>query len=96
MNTTKQIYLKINMLCRILIYFFLILLTSANFSYSLENKILFKVNNEIITSIDILNEINYLYLSNNEAKNLKKNEIIEIAKNNLIKDKVKKIELLIF
>ena len=90
----KQTYLKINMLCRILIYFFLILLTSANFSYSLENKILFKVNNEIITSIDILNEINYLYLSNNEAKNFIKNEIIEIAKNNLIKDKVKKIELL--
>ena len=27
---------------------------------AIENKILFKVNNQIITSIDILNEINYL------------------------------------
>ena len=37
-----------------------------------ENKILLKINNEIITSIDILNEIKYLGLVNNEFKNLKK------------------------
>ena len=82
------------MFYRILIYFFLLLLTSTSFANSLENKILFKVNNEIITSIDILNEINYLHISNSESKKLKKNIIIEIAKNNLIKDKIKKIELL--
>ena len=67
-----------------------------NIAECLENKILLKVNNEIITTIDILNEINYIYIVNSEAKNLEKNVIIVIAKNNLIKDKIKKIELLKF
>ena len=33
-----------------------------NESTAIEKKILFKVNNQIITSIDVLNEINYLSL----------------------------------
>ena len=58
-----------------------------------ENKILLKINNEIITSIDILNEIKYLGLVNNEFKNLKKNKKIEIAKNSLIREQIKYIEI---
>ena len=38
-----------------------------------ENKILFKINNEIVTSIDLLNEINYLKSINNDFKNLENN-----------------------
>jgi len=58
-----------------------------------ENKILLKVNNEIITSIDILNEISYLRSLNEKISNLENKELIEIARNSLIKDKIKKITL---
>ena len=36
------------------------LVTTFTNSNASKNKILFKVNNEIITSVDILNEIKYL------------------------------------
>ena len=62
-------------------------------SISIENKILIKVNNEIITSIDVLNEIKYLNLLNKNLKNFDENKIYEIAKNSIIKNKVKENEL---
>ena len=71
----------------------IILIKSTNFSNSIENKILLKVDNEIITTIDISNEINYLSALNNSVKQLDKNSVIGIAKNSLIKDKIKQIEL---
>ena len=58
-----------------------------------ENKILLKVNNEIITTIDILNEINYLKSINKSIGNLQNEKIFEIARNSLVKDKIKKITL---
>ncbi len=69
---------------------------STTIKYSLlasENKILIKVNNELITTIDILNEINYLKSINENINNLENKKIIEIARNSLIKDKIKKITL---
>ena len=71
------------------------LIFSSNIIYAKENKILFKINNEIITSLDILNEIKYLKVINeNVLKNIDNNEIYEIAKNSLIREKIKEIELL--
>lgn len=61
---------------------------------AIENKIVVKVNNEIITSIDIENEINYLKILNPQVNNLDKNKLINIAKNSLIREKVKIITLL--
>jgi len=58
-----------------------------------ENKILFKVNNKIITTIDIQNEMNYLNSINPTFKDLEKEKIFEITKNSLIKNKVKEITL---
>ncbi len=58
-----------------------------------ENKILLKVNNELITTIDILNEISYLKSINRNISNLEKRKVIEIARNSLIKDKIKIIAL---
>ena len=66
----------------------------TNASLGFENKILFKVNNEIITSVDILNEINYLSSLNENLKNLKKEKVFQIAKNSLIREKIKEITLL--
>ena len=68
-------------------------LTIFSSSTAIENKILFKVNNEIITSIDILNEINYLITINNDFSKMKKKQIFEIAKKSLIREKIKEIEL---
>ena len=64
-----------------------------NHSKSSENKILFKVNNEIITSLDILNELQYLQTINREFENLKKEEAFQISKNSLIREKIKEIEI---
>ena len=60
---------------------------------SFENRIVFKINNEIITSVDIKNELNYLTALNPKILELKKDEIFEIAKNSIIREKIKKIEL---
>ena len=75
------------------IFILLIFTFKNNFLLANENKILFKVNNEIITSIDIAKEINYLNLINKDFKNLKKNKSFEIAKDSLIREKIKEIEL---
>ena len=74
-----------------LLIFFLIL--NFNKALSKENKILLKLNNEIITTVDILNEIKFLSIINSQFKNIDKNKKIEIAKNSLIKQKIKFIEL---
>ena len=58
-----------------------------------ENKILLKINNHIITSIDIANEIKYLRTINKDFSNLNKTKTIEIAKKSLIREKIKEIEL---
>ena len=64
-----------------------------NHSKSSENRILFKVNNEIITSLDILNEVQYLQIINKEFKNIKKEDAFQISKNSLIREKIKEIEI---
>ncbi len=63
-------------------------------TYSIENKILFKVDNNIITSIDVMDEIKYLKTINIKINSLNNNQIFEIAKNSLIRDKIKKIKLM--
>ena len=64
------------------------------FSKALENKILIKLNNEIITTVDISNEINYLKVFNENINELENEKILNIAKNSIIRDKIKKIEIL--
>ena len=65
-----------------------------NQSNALENKILFKINNEIISTIDLYNETKYLSLLNKDLTNLEKDKIFEISKNSLIREKIKEIEIL--
>ena len=76
---------------KIILFFFIFFFN--NLVLSNENKILFKVENEIITSLDILNEIRYLNSINSNFQNLDKNKKFQIAKNSLIKDKIKFIAL---
>ena len=60
---------------------------------SFENKIILKVNNEIITSLDLENEIKYLQTLNPNLKNLSKKEINQISKKSIIKEKIKRLEI---
>ena len=78
---------------KIIFFFIFCLIFFANKALSKENKIILKLNNEIITTVDILNEIKFLSIMNKEFKNIEKNKKIEIAKNSLIKQKIKLIEI---
>ena len=71
-------------------YFIILNLLFINSVLGLENRILFKVNNEIITTIDILNESNYLKALNKNALSLDEKTLIEISKNSIIREIIKK------
>ncbi|MBD1157153.1 peptidylprolyl isomerase [Pelagibacterales bacterium SAG-MED20] len=66
---------------------------STNINANANIKILYKINNEIITNIDIENEIKYLIALNNQLKKLNKKKIANIATLSIIKEKIKKSEL---
>ena len=79
---------------RIVFSIFIYFIFFTNLTLALENKILVKVNNEIITTVDLLNEIKYLNSINKNFKDFKKEEIYMISKKSLIREKIKEIELL--
>ena len=58
-------------------FLFLIIWSISTKCEALENKILFKVNNEIITSIDLLNNLNYLKSLNKQIKKRSPDFIVE-------------------
>ena len=77
--------------------FFIIFLINFIFLpnlYSQENVFIeLKIEDEIITNIDINNEKNYLIALNNNLKNLNKDQIYQVSKNSLVREIIKKIEL---
>ena len=77
---------------------FILIIKFSNFTnlIAFENKILFKVENEIITTIDIYEEIKFLKSFNPNIQNFKETELFEISKNSILKDKIKKIEIMNF
>ena len=79
---------------KLLVIFLILSVFSTKFSFSYENKIILKVENEIVTTIDILNESKYLKALNKNLKDINKNDIYEISINSLIREKIKKIEIL--
>ena len=74
----------------------LLIIFSIQNSNTIENKILFKIDNEIITTVDIYEEIKFLKIFNPEINNLEDSELFEISKNSILRDRVKKIEILEF
>ena len=81
----------------ILIYlwiFFIFSLQNQNFSYaSTEIKIISKINNEIITNFDVEKEYDYLIALNNELREIPKKEALKVAKNSLVREKIKTSEI---
>tara|TARA_Y100000591_G_scaffold234989_1_gene205733 strand:- start:67 stop:999 length:933 start_codon:yes stop_codon:yes gene_type:complete len=77
----------------LLFYFVCFLFFFEIKSFSFENKIVAKIENKIITSIDIKNEYNYLLALNKELKNLNDKEFYELSKRSIIREKIKEIEI---
>ncbi len=65
-----------------------------NLIAKLNLEILYKINNEIITNIDIENEKKFLIFLNPNLKNLSENQIYEITNKSTINRKIKEIELI--
>ena len=61
--------------------------------FSTEVNIVMKINNEIITNIDVENEYKYLVGLNKSLDNINKKTVLDLAKNSLKKEIIKKIEL---
>ncbi len=80
-------------LIKFLIIFLNIFLVSTDLFASQKIQILYKVNNSIVTNVDINNELNYLVSLNTKLKDLGKNEVSEIAKESLIRERIKLNEI---
>jgi len=73
------------------------ILLKSSIAYTVENNSIFilaKVNNSIITNIDIIKEAKYLRALNPDLKKMNSNEIIKVAKNSMIREKIKENEIL--
>jgi len=74
----------------VILFFFLL----TNYAKT-EDKITikFQIENEILTNVDFLNEEKYLLALNNSLQNIPKNQLKQLSKDSLIREKIKKIEL---
>ena len=85
MNTAKFL--------RVILITLLFLIYNFKNIQAIENKILFKIDNDIITTIDIYEEIKFLKAFNPQINNLSDKELFEISKKSILRDKIKKIEI---
>ena len=76
---------------KILIFLFFIIISQG---HAIETKIIHNIQDEIITNIDIKNEFKYLIALNNSLKKLDKEKILNISNESMIREKIKKIEIL--
>ena len=74
--------------------FIIIFFLSISSVQSIETKIIHNIQNEIITNIDIKNEFKYLVALNNDLKKLDKEKILNISNQSIVRETIKKIELL--
>ena len=78
---------------KIAIFVIIFLFFKSINGFSIENKIVFKIENQIITSLDINNEYKYLIALNPNIKNSKKEDLIKLSKRSVLQEKIKKIEI---
>ena len=74
---------------RYLFSYLVVLFLIISSSFAIESKIVLKVDNEIITNLDIKKEGKYLSSLNTNFSNLSTDQIYEISKNSLIREKIK-------
>ena len=76
-----------------LTFFCLVFFSPLN---AIESHIVLKVNNEIITNIDLEIEYKYLMILNDELKNADKDTMLKLAKESIIREKLKRNELQVY
>ncbi len=80
-------------LLKILVIFLNIFFITINLNAAQEIKILYKINNSIITTVDVNDELNYLMSLNTNLKEIDVNEVTKIAKDSLIRERIKLEEI---
>ncbi|MDB3949360.1 peptidylprolyl isomerase [Candidatus Pelagibacter sp.] len=87
--------IKILKILKILSVLFFVLFFNGTAAVSLEKIfIVYKINNQIITNVDLKNELKYLLALNPQLENVPKKKLEEITKKSIIKDTIKKSEVL--
>lgn len=76
-----------------LIFFAIFFIFISSKVFSVESKIILKIDEKIITNTDVKNEIKYLKALNPSLSSLEEKKIFQIAKNSLIRENIKKIEI---
>ncbi len=78
------------------IFFIILILFNVTINFSVSKSEIFikvKVNNEIITNLDVKNEKSYLIALNPKLKTLEDNKLERYAVDSIINEKIKKIEV---
>ena len=78
---------------KIFFYLLIVFQLFTKQSISLENKIILKINDKIITAFDIKQEEKHLLILNPKLNKLDQNKLKVIARDSIIKEKIKEIEL---
>ena len=76
------------------IFYLILFIFNITNASSIESKIIYIIENEIITNIDIKNEFKYISALNSQLKNLPKEKIFNIARESILREKIKKVEIL--
>ena len=79
---------------KIFLYLLIVFHLCTNQVISLENKIIFKINDKIITTFDIKQEEKYLIVLNPKLIKVDQNKLKVLATDSIIKEKIKEIELM--
>ena len=79
---------------KIFLYLLIVFYLCTNQVISLENKIIFKINDKIITTFDIKQEEKYLIVLNPKLSKVDQNKLKVLATDSIIKEKIKEIELM--
>ena len=81
-------------MAKINIFLIIIFITLFNRIEALENKIILKIESDIITTFDIFEEMNSLKFFNNKLQQVNDEEIYQISLDSLVKNKIKKNEII--
>jgi peptidyl-prolyl cis-trans isomerase SurA len=79
---------------KIFLYLLIVFQLCTKETISLENNIILKINDKIITTLDVKQEEKYLIVLNPKLSNIDQNKLKILATDSIIKEKIKEIELI--
>jgi len=78
-----------------LVFFLIVLINSlyVQYAYAIESYVIVKINNKIITNVDVNNEYRYLIALSPDLQDVDKKKVMALAKDSIIREKIKEDEL---